>query len=149
VRFCQALWEYFYDIDNAIVVYSSTPLPSPSAATRVSDIPDTYVFAGNVYGIVDSFDKSWKELESYFGEAFCKKIKEHVKDKYFGEAPIYTSFVIPTGHAFVKNLVYVASNITKRPDPLHAYNCMFSALNTMQSYNSGKLNLLLFNLFSV
>jgi len=80
------------------------------------------------------------ELEEYFGAAVIDKIRDHIKVNYLGQAPLYTSFVIQTGHPIIKYLVYTATYITKKSEPLSAYYSTWSALVAIQTFNRANQN---------
>ena len=72
---------------------------------------------------------------SIFGSNAINSIRDHVRSKYMGQAPLYTSFAIKTEHPTIRYIIYVASSV-RRHENRHVFLSMWSALVTIQSTNN-------------
>src|SRR5262245_3960944 len=56
---------------------------------------DCFVTAGNAFGLMTAgIDAA---VVHRFGEGLMKQVKQRVLDEYFGEQPVGTAFIVPTG----------------------------------------------------
>ncbi len=150
-KFCSALWEYFFDVETIKISCGSLIKEQDDRKSRRAGLSSSaeescaLAFIGNVFGIPEQ-DKSWNELSSYvrhdrvtcrlFGESTVNKIKETIKSKYHGEAPLYSSFVVPTTDASIKYIIYVAGYHWKKPESYtFAYNATYSSLICLHHFN--------------
>lgn len=64
---------------------------------RFEDLPahDCFVTAGNSYGIMTAGIDA--VVVERFGEPLMKRVQDHILADYFGEQPVGTAFLIPTG----------------------------------------------------
>src|SRR3954468_1834589 len=83
---CLAFRRRFADLPNVRV-----------ARGRFEDLEphDCFVTAGNAFGLMTAgIDAA---VVSRFREAFMLAVQQRVMDDYFGEQPVGTAFVLPTG----------------------------------------------------
>lgn len=71
-----------------------------------------------------------------FGDGVVKSIREYVLENYFGEAPPFSSFIIPTGHNKARYLVYVSLPSDQRS---YTYLVAWSAFSAVMRHNRGIL----------
>lgn len=65
---------------------------------------DAFVTAGNAFGIMTAgIDAA---VVRYFGDSLMQRVQHQIMDDYFGEQPVGTAFVIPTGHPHIPFLVH-------------------------------------------
>jgi O-acetyl-ADP-ribose deacetylase (regulator of RNase III) len=58
---------------------------------------DCFVTAGNAFGIMTAgIDAA---VVRAFGEGLMHRVQHRIMDEFFGEQPVGTAFVVPTGHA--------------------------------------------------
>ena len=69
------------------------------------------------------------------GEKIIDRIREHINEFYLGEAPLYTSFVIPTNNDTIKRLIYTVS--FTRSSAQTSYDVVWSSLLSIRNYNKG------------
>jgi O-acetyl-ADP-ribose deacetylase (regulator of RNase III) len=56
---------------------------------------DCFVTAGNAFGIMTAgIDAA---VVGRFGERLMRRVQHHIMNEYFGEQPVGTAFVVPTG----------------------------------------------------
>jgi O-acetyl-ADP-ribose deacetylase (regulator of RNase III) len=75
-------------------------------AARFEDLEphDAFVTAGNAFGIMTAgIDAA---VVRVFGEEIMRRVQQQIFDRYFGEQPIGTAFVVPTDHAAIPFLVH-------------------------------------------
>ena len=85
---CDAFRERFDGLPNVRVIRS-----------RFEDLPpyDCFVTAANSFGIMNAgIDAAVIRIH---GRQLMERIQHQILDKYLGEQPIGTSFIVPTGHA--------------------------------------------------
>ncbi len=96
---------------------------------------DCFVTAGNAFGIMTAgIDAA---VIQRFGEPFMKRVQHHIMDRYFGEQPVGTAFVIETGDP---TLPYLAHAPTMRvPGNIEGtdkvYSATWAALLAVQAHN--------------
>jgi O-acetyl-ADP-ribose deacetylase (regulator of RNase III) len=65
---------------------------------------DAFVTAGNAFGMMTAgIDAA---VARFFGEGLVGRVQHHIMDRYLGEQPVGTAFVLPTGHASIPFLVH-------------------------------------------
>ena len=65
---------------------------------------DAFVTAGNAFGIMTAgIDAA---VARFFGEGLVGRVQHHIMDRYLGEQPVGTAFVLPTGHPAIPFLVH-------------------------------------------
>lgn len=85
---CEAFRTRFAGLKNACVIQG-----------RFEDLEphDCFVTAGNAFGIMTAgIDAA---VVRRFGEKFMRRVQHRIMDRYFGEQPIGTAFVVETGDA--------------------------------------------------
>lgn len=96
---------------------------------------DCFVTAGNSYGIMTAgIDAA---VVRRFGEGIMKQVQHHIMDRYYGEQPIGTAFLVPTGES---TLPFVAHSPTMRvPGSIDGtdkvYLATWAALLAIQAHN--------------
>lgn len=98
---------------------------------------DCFVTAGNSFGIMTAgIDAA---VVHHFGESLMQKVQHRIMDEYFGEQPVGTAFVMPTGHS---SIPFVAHAPTMRvPGSIEGtdkvYNATWAALLAIHAHNRG------------
>src|SRR5262245_29741279 len=65
---------------------------------------DCFVTAGNAFGLMTAgIDAAVVRM---FGENLMERVQDTIMDQFFGEQPIGTAFVIPTGNASIPFLAH-------------------------------------------
>lgn len=65
---------------------------------------DAFVTAGNAFGMMTAgIDAA---VARFFGEELVKRVQHQIMDRYLGEQPVGTAFVLRTGHASIPFLVH-------------------------------------------
>jgi O-acetyl-ADP-ribose deacetylase (regulator of RNase III) len=65
---------------------------------------DAFVTAGNAFGIMTAgIDAA---VVRVFGDGIMRRVQHQILDRYFGEQPIGTAFIVPTDHAAIPFLVH-------------------------------------------
>src|SRR5262249_15883067 len=65
---------------------------------------DAFVTAGNAFGMMTAgIDAA---VARYFGESLMYGVQQRIMDAFFGEQPVGTAFVLPTGHPSIPFLVH-------------------------------------------
>src|SRR3954463_15629598 len=65
---------------------------------------DCFVTAGNAFGLMTAgIDAA---VVRYFGEELMQRVQHHIMDRFFGEQPVGTAFVLPTHHPDVPFLAH-------------------------------------------
>jgi O-acetyl-ADP-ribose deacetylase (regulator of RNase III) len=65
---------------------------------------DCFVTAGNAFGIMTAgIDAA---VVRFFGESIMERVQHRIMDEYFGEQPVGTAFVTPTGHSAIPFLCH-------------------------------------------
>ncbi|MHC5542197.1 macro domain-containing protein [Singulisphaera rosea] len=96
---------------------------------------DCFVTAGNSFGIMTAgIDAA---VMHYFGEGLMRKVQHRIMDEFFGEQPVGTAFVVPTGHS---SIPFVAHAPTMRvPGSIEGtdkvYNATWAALLAIHAHN--------------
>jgi O-acetyl-ADP-ribose deacetylase (regulator of RNase III) len=68
------------------------------------DPHDCFVTAGNAFGLMTAgIDAA---VARFFGEAVVRRVQHHILDRYLGEQPVGTAFVLATGHPAVPFLAH-------------------------------------------
>ncbi len=68
------------------------------------DPHDAFVTAGNAFGIMTAgIDAA---VARFFGEGLVGCVQHHIMDRYLGEQPVGTAFILPTGHPAIPFLVH-------------------------------------------
>ena len=87
------------------------------------------VSPANSYGLMDGgYDRA---ISEWFGFGLMKKVQRYIVEKWLGEQPVGTSFIISTG---VKDIKLIHTPTMRVPsiikDPMVIYNCMRTCLMT-------------------
>jgi O-acetyl-ADP-ribose deacetylase (regulator of RNase III) len=96
---------------------------------------DCFVTAGNAFGLMTAgIDAA---VVRFFGEALMERVQGRIMDEFFGEQPIGTAFVVPTGHPSVPFLAHaptmrVPGNIEGTDK---VYNATWAALLAIHAHN--------------
>jgi O-acetyl-ADP-ribose deacetylase (regulator of RNase III) len=65
---------------------------------------DAFVTAGNAFGIMTAgIDAA---VARFFGEELVARVQHHIMDRYLGEQPVGTAFILGTRHASIPFLVH-------------------------------------------
>jgi O-acetyl-ADP-ribose deacetylase (regulator of RNase III) len=65
---------------------------------------DAFVTAGNAFGIMTAgIDAA---VARFFGEGLVGRVQHHIMDRYLGEQPVGTAFILSTGHSSIPFLVH-------------------------------------------
>ena len=96
---------------------------------------DAFVTAGNAYGLMTAgIDAA---VIHFFGEQLMRAVQYRIMDEYFGEQPVGTAVVVPTGHPSIPFLVHAPTMRT--PGCIegtdNVYRAMWAALLAIQSHN--------------
>lgn len=101
------------------------------------DPHDCFVTAGNAFGLMTAgIDAA---VVRAFGEGLMERVQHTIMDRYLGEQPIGTAFVVPTGHAAIPFLAHaptmrVPGNI-EGTDKVYA--ATWAALLAIHAHNLG------------
>jgi O-acetyl-ADP-ribose deacetylase (regulator of RNase III) len=96
---------------------------------------DAFVTAGNAFGIMSAgIDAA---VVRYFGESLMHQVQHRIMDDFFGEQPVGTAFVMPTGHPSIPFMVHaptmpVPGSIAGTDK---VYNATWAALLAIHSHN--------------
>ena len=108
---------------------------------------DCFVTAGNAFGLMTAgIDAA---VVRRFGEAIMERVQHRIMDQFFGEQPIGTAFIVPTGDP---KLPFVAHAPTMRvpgnidgTDKVYAATwASFLAINAHNQTNDGKIGVVAF-----
>src|SRR5262249_51732524 len=96
---------------------------------------DAFVTAGNAFGIMTAgIDAA---VARFFGEALVERVQFHIMDRYVGEQPVGTAFVLPTGHSSIPFLVHAPT--MRVPGSIsgtdRVYSSTWAALLAVYSHN--------------
>jgi O-acetyl-ADP-ribose deacetylase (regulator of RNase III) len=97
---------------------------------------DCFVTAGNAFGIMTAgIDAA---IVRRFGEGLMQRVQHHIMDRFFGEQPVGTAFLVPTGDA---TLPFVCHAPTMRvPGNIDGtdkvYTATWAALLAVQAHNT-------------
>ena len=65
---------------------------------------DCFVTAGNSFGLMTAgIDAA---VVRFFGEPLMQRVQHRIMDEFFGEQPVGTAFVVPTGHPAIPFLAH-------------------------------------------
>lgn len=65
---------------------------------------DCFVTAGNAFGLMTAgIDAA---VARFFGEELVQRVQHRILDRYFGEQPVGTAFIVPTGHEAIPFLAH-------------------------------------------
>jgi O-acetyl-ADP-ribose deacetylase (regulator of RNase III) len=101
------------------------------------DPHDCFVTAGNAFGIMTAgIDAA---VVHRLGEDLMRRVQQHIMDRFFGEQPVGTAFIIPTGHP---SIPYLAHSPTMRvPGSIEGtdkvYCATWAALMAIHAHNRG------------
>jgi O-acetyl-ADP-ribose deacetylase (regulator of RNase III) len=96
---------------------------------------DCFVTAGNAFGLMTAgIDAA---VIHRFGEELMQRVQHHIMDRFFGEQPVGTAFIVPTGHP---SLPFLAHAPTMRvPGSIEGtdkvYAATWAALLAIQAHN--------------
>jgi O-acetyl-ADP-ribose deacetylase (regulator of RNase III) len=96
---------------------------------------DAFVTAGNAFGIMTAgIDAA---VVRYFGQSLMDRVQHRIMDEFFGEQPVGTAFVMPTGNSSIPFLVHaptmrVPGNIEGTDK---VYNATWAALLAIHAHN--------------
>jgi O-acetyl-ADP-ribose deacetylase (regulator of RNase III) len=96
---------------------------------------DCFVTAGNAFGLMTAgIDAA---VVRYFGEELMRRVQQHILDRFFGEQPVGTAFVVPTDHPDVPFLVHAPT--MRVPGSIEGtdkvYAATWSALLAIHAHN--------------
>jgi O-acetyl-ADP-ribose deacetylase (regulator of RNase III) len=96
---------------------------------------DCFVTAGNSFGIMTAgIDAA---VVRFFGESLMGRVQHRIMDEYFGEQPVGTAFVIPTGHTEIPFLAHAPT--MRVPGGIDGtdkvYNATWAALLAIHAHN--------------
>lgn len=96
---------------------------------------DCFVTAGNSFGLMTAgIDAA---VVRFFGESLMERVQHRVMDEFFGEQPVGTAFVIPTGHPSIPFLCH--SPTMRVPGSIEGtdkvYIATWAALLAIHSHN--------------
>ena len=97
---------------------------------------DAFVTAGNAFGLMTAgIDAA---VVRAFGEELMTRVQHRIMNDYYGEQPVGTAFVIPTGHAAIPLLVHAPT--MRVPGSIEGtdkvYSATWAALLAIQSHNA-------------
>jgi O-acetyl-ADP-ribose deacetylase (regulator of RNase III) len=99
------------------------------------DPHDCFVTAGNSYGMMTAGIDA--VVVNRFGEQIMERVQHHIMDKYFGEQPIGTSFVLATNDPHIPFLAH--SPTMRTPENIEGtdkiYLATFAAFLSIQAHN--------------
>lgn len=96
---------------------------------------DCFVTAGNAFGLMTAgIDAA---VVRRFGEELMQQVQHRIRDQYFGEQPVGTAFLVPTGHP---SIPFIAHAPTMRvPGSIEGtdkvYSATWAALLAVQAHN--------------
>jgi O-acetyl-ADP-ribose deacetylase (regulator of RNase III) len=96
---------------------------------------DCFVTAGNAFGLMTAgIDAA---VVRFFGDELMHRVQQRILDQFFGEQPVGTTFVLPTGHP---NVPFLAHAPTMRvPGSIEGtdkvYAATWSALLAIHAHN--------------
>jgi O-acetyl-ADP-ribose deacetylase (regulator of RNase III) len=123
---CEAFRQRFAGLPNVRVLQS-----------RFEDLEphDCFVTAGNAFGLMTAgIDAA---VVRRFGDELMQRVQHRIMDQFFGEQPVGTAFIVPTGHASVP---FIAHAPTMRvPGSIagtdKVYSATWAALLAVQAHN--------------
>jgi O-acetyl-ADP-ribose deacetylase (regulator of RNase III) len=98
---------------------------------------DCFVTAGNAFGLMTAgIDAA---VVRYFGADIMQRVQHHILDQFFGEQPVGTAFVLPTGHPAVPFLAHAPT--MRVPGSIEGtdkvYAATWAALLAVHAHNAG------------
>ena len=99
------------------------------------DPHDCFVTAGNAFGLMTAgIDAA---VVRVFGEGLMRRVQHRILDQFFGEQPVGTAFLVPTGHPNVPFLVHAPT--MRVPGSIEGtdkvYAAAWSALLAVHAHN--------------
>ena len=96
---------------------------------------DCFVTAGNSFGMMTAgIDAA---VVRFFGEHLMHKVQHRIMDDFFGEQPVGTAFVVPTGHADIPFLAHAPT--MRVPGSIEGtdkvYSATWAALLAVHAHN--------------
>jgi O-acetyl-ADP-ribose deacetylase (regulator of RNase III) len=96
---------------------------------------DCFVTAGNAFGLMTAgIDAA---VVSYFGEEIMRRVQQRILDQFFGEQPVGTAFLVPTGHSSIPFLAHAPT--MRVPGSIEGtdkvYAATWSALLAVHAHN--------------
>ena len=96
---------------------------------------DCFVTAGNSFGIMTAgIDAA---VVRFFGGQIIHRVQHRIMDDYFGEQPVGTAFVLPTGHSAIPFLAHAPT--MRVPSSIEGtdkvYSATWAALLAMHAHN--------------
>ncbi len=96
---------------------------------------DCFVTAGNAFGLMTAgIDAA---VVRFFGESLMQQVQHRIMDEFFGEQPVGTALVIPTGHSAIPFLVHAPT--MRVPGSIEGtdkvYNATWAALLAIHAHN--------------
>lgn len=96
---------------------------------------DSFVTAGNAFGIMTAgIDGA---VVRFFGESIMERVQDRILDDYFGEQPVGTAFITPTGHPAIPFLCHAPT--MRVPSGIDGtdkvYNATWAALLAIHAHN--------------
>ena len=105
---------------------------------RLEDLEphDCFVTAGNALGLMTAgIDAA---VVRVFGEGLMRRVQHRILDQFFGEQPVGTAFLVPTGHPNVPFLVHAPT--MRVPGSIEGtdkvYSATWAALLAIQAHNA-------------
>lgn len=125
-RMCEAFRTRFADLPRVRIIQG-----------RFADLEscDCFVTAGNAFGIMTAgIDAA---VIDRFGEQLMAQVQHAIMDRYFGEQPVGTAFILPTGDASIPNIAHaptmrVPGNIEGTDK---VYSATWAALLAVEAHN--------------
>ena len=96
---------------------------------------DCFVTAGNAFGIMTAgIDAA---VVRFFGESIMKRVQHRIMDDFFGEQPVGTAFIEPTGHPAIPFLAHAPT--MRVPGSIEGtdkvYNATWATLLAIHAHN--------------
>jgi len=96
---------------------------------------DCFVTAGNAFGLMTAgIDAA---VVRRLGDGLMRRVQHRIMDEFFGEQPVGTAFVVPTGHPAVPFLAHAPT--MRVPGSIEGtdkvYNATWAALLAIHAYN--------------
>ena len=96
---------------------------------------DCLVTAGNSFGMMTAGVDA--AAVGIFGEQMMRRVQHRIMDQFFGEQPVGTAFIEPTGHAAIPFLAHAPT--MRMPASIDGtdkvYNATWAALLAIQAHN--------------
>lgn len=96
---------------------------------------DCFVTAGNSFGLMTAgIDAA---VVRFFGEELMQRVQQRIMDQFFGEQPVGTAFIVPTGHEKIPFVAHaptmrIPGNITGTDK---VYSATWAALLAIHAHN--------------